>query len=49
MRHVTNATRFRFLKTNPNRIDRPVIASEQLQGVRVTLSDGHHNDEAVAA
>lgn len=39
MRHVTNATRVRFLKTNPNWIDGPVIASEQLQRVRVTLSD----------
>jgi hypothetical protein len=40
MRHVTNATRFRFLKTNPNRIDGPVIASEQLQRVGALSATG---------
>ena len=29
--HVTNATRFRFLKTNPEGVDYPVIVSEQSQ------------------
>lgn len=30
-REVTNATRFRFLKTNPRAPNRPVIASEKSQ------------------
>jgi hypothetical protein len=46
-REVTFATRFCFLKTNPERFSSPVIVSEQSQGQSVSPSDRQYNDEAV--